>query len=245
MFHNPTTGRRLSGRVMVLATIAVALPLTATRAIEYVDIDVPTAPAVADVPAAAAAPAALAPVAPVAPIAAVAPVAPLHPARSLRFDDEGTIHMNGKTKHWNELTPEEKAEVRRSIAEAKAELARTRIDREEIQRNIREAMEDAKIDKEELRRDLAEARAEVDQALREVDAHAVEIRRSGQDPETIKAQVRASLKAVEAIDVEAITRKAMASIDHRQIEASIAAAHAGIAKAEAEIERLEQRYKDD
>ena len=38
MLSNPTTGRRLTGRALVLAAIAVALPLTATRAIEYVDI---------------------------------------------------------------------------------------------------------------------------------------------------------------------------------------------------------------
>lgn len=243
MFHNPTTGRRMTGRVMVLAAIAVALPLTATRAIEYVDVEVPATPSVPTVPAALAAPAA--PVAPLAPIAAVAPVAPLHPAKSLHVDDEGTIHINGKAKQWKELTPEEKAEVRRSIAHAKQELARTRIDREEIQREVREAMEEAKIDKEELRRELAEARAEIDQAMREIDAHAADIRRSGQDPETIKAQVRASLKAVEAIDVEAITRRAMASVDHRQIEASVAAAEAGIAKAQDEIERLEQRFDDE
>src|SRR4029434_10147623 len=38
MLSNPTAGRRNSGKLMVLATIAVALPLTATRAIEYIDV---------------------------------------------------------------------------------------------------------------------------------------------------------------------------------------------------------------
>jgi beta-lactamase regulating signal transducer with metallopeptidase domain len=246
MFHNPTTGRRLTGRVIVLATIAVALPLTATRAIEYVDIEVPSAPPAPLAPVAPVAPAASwAAIAPVAPVAPIAPVAPLHPAKALHFDDEGTIHINGQAKQWKELTPEEKAEVRRSIAHAKEELARTRIDREEIQREVREAMAEAKIDKDELRRELAEARAEIGQAMREIDAHAADIRRSGQDPETIKAQVRASLKAVEAIDVEAITRQALASVDHRQIEASVAAAEASVAKAQAEIERIEEKFEDD
>ena len=44
MLTNPTAGRRLSGRLMVLATVAVVLPLTATRAINYVDIADPAAP---------------------------------------------------------------------------------------------------------------------------------------------------------------------------------------------------------
>ena len=37
MLHNPTAGQRLAGRLMVLIVVAAALPLTATRAIEYVD----------------------------------------------------------------------------------------------------------------------------------------------------------------------------------------------------------------
>ena len=261
MLTNPTAGRRLSGRLMVLATVAVALPLTATRAINYVDVPqvtapdapaVPVVPAVQPVPgiqpAAAPAPAPEAPIAPAPPVAWVAPVAPVPPtppAMPRHFGQQGKIMINGHEKEWKDLTPAEKREVRRSIAEAKAELARTRIDRDEIQREIREAMEDAKFDKADLQRDLAEARAEIKEAMREVDAHAADIRRSGQDPEQIKAQVRASLKAVEAIDVEAITRQALASVDHRAIEASVAAAEASVARAQAEIERLEEQYRDD
>lgn len=240
MLSNPTAGRRLSGRLMVLATVAVVLPLTATRAINYVDV--PTSSmSVAAAPTAAAAQA----VAAAAPAAPLAPAEPAAPAMALNIHDDGKIMINGREKEWKDLTPEEKAEVRRSIAEAKEELARTRIDREEIQREIREAMAEAQIDKEEMRRDLAEARAEIDEAMREIDAHSAELRRAGQDPEQIKATVRASLKAVEAIDVDAITRNALASVDHAAIEASLNAAEAGIAKAQAEIERLEQRFEQD
>ena len=237
MLTNPSNGRRISGRMMVFAAVAVALPLTATRAIEYVDVPV--------APAAVQPVAAVAPVAPVAPVAAVAPVAPVRPARSLHIGDEGTININGQTKRWRDLTPEEKAEVRREIARAKAELARTRIDRAEIDRDISEAMADAKLDKEELRRDLAEARDEIERAMRDVDAQVIEIRRSGQNPEHIKARIRASLKAVEAIDVDAIHRQALASVDHKAIRASVAAAEASVEKAQAEIERLEEQFEDE
>ena len=43
MLSNPTTGRRLTGRADDLAAVAVALPLTATRAIDYVDVLAPDA----------------------------------------------------------------------------------------------------------------------------------------------------------------------------------------------------------
>lgn len=240
MLSNPTAGRRTSGKLMVLATIAVALPLTATRAIEYIDVPAPAAPQPAVAPAA---PAPASPV--VYATSAQAPVAPMAPAHPKQIHGDGVIMINGRSKHWKDLTPAEKQEVRSSIAKAKEELARNRVDPEEIQREIREAMEEAKIDQEELRRELAEARAEMDEAMREIDAHSAELRRAGQDPERIKASVRASLKSVESIDVEAITRQALAAVDHRAIAASMAAAEASIAKAQAEIEQLEESFEDD
>src|SRR4030095_6709307 len=57
MLTNPSAGRRFAGRLTVVAAVALALPLTATRAIEYVDKVVPAAPtAVPATPAAAPAP---------------------------------------------------------------------------------------------------------------------------------------------------------------------------------------------
>ena len=43
MLNNPTTGNRTAGKLMIMTAVAIALPLTATRAIEYVDV--PEAPA--------------------------------------------------------------------------------------------------------------------------------------------------------------------------------------------------------
>ena len=242
MLTNPSSGRRVSGRVMVLAGVALAMPLTATRAIEYVDV--PVAPAAASAQPAASA-AALAPVASIAPVAAAAAVTAVHPAPALRIGGEGNITIDGETKRWRDLTPAEKARVRQEIARAKAELARTRIDREAINRQVREALAETKFDKEELRRDLAEARHEIERAMRDVDAQVLEIRRSGQNPEHIKATIRASLKAVEAIDVEAIHRQAMASVDHKAIEASVAAAEASVERAQAEIDRIDDQLEGD
>jgi len=266
MLSNPTAGRRLSGRLMVLATVAVALPLTATRAINYVDIvppSPPEAPLAPETPLAPPAPAApmaapappAPPAAPVplaapapAPVVAVMParpVAPARPIKAMHIDGDSKIHINGREKRWDELTPAEKEEVRRSIAHAKAELARNRIDREKMQREIRESMQDLKIDQRELQRDLAEARQEIARAVREIDRNSVHIRRSGQDPEQLKASIRASMRDIEKIDAEKIYREAMASVDHRAIEKSIAEAEKSIEKAQEEIERLEAQYSDE
>lgn len=238
MLSNTTAGKRTAGKLMIVAAVAVALPLTASRAIEYVDIPAPQPPA-APPPAAPLVPAALA----LQPVAPTPPVPPVPPAVPMQVQGD-KVTINGQTKSWDELTPAERQHIRDELAEARAELARTKIDRAGIEREVRQALSAARVDKEELRRDLAEARVEIDQAMREIDINAAAIRRSGQDPEAIKAQVRASLKAVEAIDVEAITRQALASVDPAAIAASAAAAEAGLAKAQAEIERLERRLDE-
>lgn len=242
MLSNTTPGKRTAGKLMIFAAVAVALPLTASRAIEYIDVSAPQPPKAPQAPAAPLVPAALA-MQPAAPLAPTPPAPPVPPAMPLQMNG-GKVTINGQTRNWDDLTPAEKQHIRGELAKARAELARTKIDRADIERQVRHAISSARIDKEELRRDLAEARAEIDEAMREIDANAASIRRSGQSPEAIKAQVRASLKAVEAIDVEAITRQALASVDPAAIAASAAAAEAGLAQAEAEIARLERWLKD-
>ena len=238
MLTNTTTaGKRTTGKLLIVTAVALAMPLTATRAIEYVDVQAPPAP---EAPAAPLAPAALA----IQPTAPVAPTPPVPPTSNMSLQaGENTVTINGQVKRWEDLTPEERQHIRSEIAKARAELSRNRIDRAEIEREVREALEEAKLDKEELRRDLAEARVDIDEAMREIDANAAQLRRAGQNPEAIKAQVRASLKAVEAIDVEAITRQAMSSIDPAVIAASVASAEAAMAAAEAELERIEVRVE--
>ena len=239
MLSNPTAGRRLTGRMMVLAGIAVALPLTATRAIEYIDI--PMAPAPAPAPAAKAAVAPLAAVQAVQAAPAVAPVAPVQaapPIKPLIINEDGIVNINGHEKKWKDLTSAEKAEVRRSIADARRELQRS--NSEDIRREVQEAMNEARMNQDEFRREMAEARADVADAMREIDAHSAELRRAGQDPEQIKATVRASLKSVEAIDVEKITRDAMKNVDPAVIEAAMRSAEAGLRQAEAQLDRLDQ-----
>jgi beta-lactamase regulating signal transducer with metallopeptidase domain len=255
MLTNPTAGRRLAGRLTVLAAVAIALPLTATRAVEYIDKVAPPTPAAPAVAAAPATPVALAalaaqpaPVAPVAPVAPLAPATPearayeqsIAPVASLDAIDTGhrTVIIDGKRKTWKELKPEEKARIRASIAEARRGLAESRVDREKMRREIRQAMAEVRANRGEWHRDMAEARADEARAMADIDAHAIEIRRSGQDPERIKASVRASLKSIEKIDFDKIERDALNSVDEAQIEASVEAAERAMEKAQEELDRL-------
>ena len=235
MLTNPSAGRRLAGRLTVIAAVAIALPLTATRAVQYVDKLAPAAPA----PAASVAPAvSVAPVAepavPASP-AAPAPIAQVDPVQSIDVGKR-VIVINGKTKRWDELTPAEKTEIRQSIAKARRELAEHRIDSSQIQAEVQQALAESNIDKEELQRDLAEARSEVASAIAEIEAHSAEMRRAGVDPEQIKASVRASLKGIENIDVEAIRKSALASVDTAQIQGNVEKA---LSAAEAELDRID------
>jgi beta-lactamase regulating signal transducer with metallopeptidase domain len=245
MLSNPTPSQRLAGRLMILATIAAALPLTATRAINYVDV--PVAAKAGEAVASNDSQEAVAPAVPAtlaAPAAPAAPAPPAPPAKPLMVHGD-MIMIDGKSKKWSDLTPQERAEIHRSISEARQELARTKIDREQIQREIREAMAEVRVDQDQLRSDLAEAQADVAEAMREIDAHSAEIRRAGQNPEQLKATIRTSMKAIEKIDVERITRDALASIDPRQIEASVAAAEAAIRASEAQLDKIEALEDDD
>jgi ribosomal protein L12E/L44/L45/RPP1/RPP2 len=179
---------------------------------------------------------------PAAPVAPVPPTPPLPPGVSMQINDD-SVTINGQTKRWKELSPAEKQHIRGEIAKAKAELARTHIDRAGIEREVREALRDAQVSRRDAARDIAQARVEMDLALRQIDTNAAVLRKHGVDPEAIKAQIRASLKAVEAIDVEAITRQAMASVNPEAIAASAAAAESSVAKAQAEIDRIEAQLE--
>ena len=240
MLTNTTPGKRTAGKLMIFGAVAIALPLTATRAIEYVDVPAPAAPLAPNAPQAPAAPVvpAMLAVQPVAPIAPTPPVPPASPSMSLQVHGD-SVTINGQTKRWKDLTSAEKQHIRGEIARARAELARNKIDRAEIEREVRESLKNSRISQQDLRRDMAQARVEMDRAISELDTNAAELRRAGVDPEMIKAQVRASLKAVEAIDVEAITRQALASVNPEQIAASVAAAETAMERAQAEMDRVE------
>jgi bla regulator protein BlaR1 len=220
---NPTQrGRRIAGTAMVVAAIAIVLPLTATRAIDYVDVLAAPKPVVP----------AVAPIAPVPVVAAQAPAAPISPLPPMPIKGD-KVMVNGNDIDWGKMSPTERAEMRRELAEARREIADGRAEAAREIANARRELEAADIEGE-----LAGARREIEAAMRDIDANAAELRRAGQDPEMIKAQVRASLQN---LDIAAIKRSALAGIDEKVIEASIRAAEQSIERMEAELDRLDRR----
>ncbi|RZV51293.1 MAG: hypothetical protein EX258_03970 [Sphingomonadaceae bacterium] len=256
---------RHAGTAAIAATLVVGLPLTATKAVEYVDR--PAAPAA---PAAATAPAApTAVIAPNAPAAPVAPAAPLAPTAPILIEGvptpviapraprpprapmvpvaanswtahPHTISNDGKTNEWKDLTPEEKAEVRAELAEAKREMREAIRELRQERREIRSAQSDTRrellVDREEMRRDLDEARREIRLELRNLD-------RSGGDPEKVRIQKIALTEALhnlENMDMEKVINEAMASVDWDQIDAQMARAEADMERAIAKMDAYAQ-----
>lgn len=245
MLVSPNRRRRIAGRTLIVIGLAVALPLTATWATHYVDAPAPPVPPVA--PVGLAAP--LAPTAPLAPLAAAAIVAdvvaptpptPPTPPRVPDFDfiTNDTIQLHGRTLRWDQLTKQERDQVRSEVDKARSQLSR---DRTHLDRDMASARDEmAKFRNGDFQREMANARVEMANAMRELDANAADIRRAGQDPEALKAQVRASLREIETMDIEKITREAMASVNPDKMKADLEQAEASLARVTARLDQLDR-----
>lgn len=201
-------------------------------------------------PAAIGSVAPIAPPSPVAAVGAVAPVAPIPavPVATVRaaanahavayhgpdvsFVGGDTVRINGVSKKWNELTPAERAHIRNETNRARIQLSR---ERATMHRRIADAR--AELDRfrnGEFDREMAEARRSVEESLRELDRNRDDMRRAGVDVAKIKAQVRASLRDINRVDVARIKREAMAGLDPDRIERELD-------RAEDSLDRIEDR----
>jgi len=244
---NPT--QRLAGRLLVATAIAAALPLTASRAVDYVDIAAPQ-PTAAIVHAAAPTPVLAASASQAANPSMRTEVHPavsagLVPAAStLNVDDNLTISgdlitIDGKTKRWEELTPAEKARVRSAVAKARAALAKTHLDEAKIMRDVASIP-----DGTQLQRQLARSQAEISESVRRMDEKAAQARAAGREPDQLEAAIRATLQSVQAIDLQNAAN-ALANVDRQKIASSVAGAQQSMEKAKAELARLQARMDAD
>lgn len=230
MINTTPKSRRRAGQMLVLGCMAVALPLTATKAVEYVEQPAPKAPS-----------APVAPTAPVAPVAPTAPTAPVAPVLGAAFVQDGL-----SDKPYSQMSAQEREDFDEAISEMRRALKELDAERVDARKEMREAMAEARveIDREEMRAELAEARAEIEAAMAEIDADRDAIIAEGGNPETIKASLRAAMASVEAMDIDAIVDGAMAGVDMESIAASV---EASLAQAEtqirAQLEQMEQQRR--
>lgn len=151
-----------------------------------------------------------------------------------------TISINGKSKEWKDLTPEEKAEVRAELAEAKREMREAireiRQERRELQSERRDTQRNHWVDREEMRRELDESRREIRRELRKLDS-------SGGNAEEVRIQKIAlteALRSLETMDIDKVVSEAMASVDWDQIDAQMARAEADMERAIAKMDSYAQ-----
>jgi len=253
MLHSPSPARRVAGRLLIVSAAAAALPLTASHAVEYVDVPRPTAtvaPSVRAAPAAAVAQAATAASAAAASVAVARPVqaaAQVPPARELDFDRNMTINedqvtIDGKTKRWEELTPAERARVEEAVAKARTALANTHFDQAKMMRDLANIPDKARID--QMQRDLAAARGKMAESVRKMDEDISRARASGRPADQLEAAISERLASLRDVDFEGATR-ALAGIDREKISAEVAGAQQSMERAKAELARIQAKIDAD
>jgi bla regulator protein blaR1 len=257
MLRNPNSHRRVVGRLLVITAIAAALPLTATRAVHYVDV--PSAQRPVAVPRATPAVAPLASAAVVAaqPVRAVEPARLVHasaaavadPAPVVHVDDRDNftisgdlVTIDGVTKRWEDLTPVEKARVRSEVAKASEALARTHIDQARIAQDLARIPNPAQM--AGIQRQLAGTRASLASSVRRMDEQADRDRAAGRNPDQLETAIRVTLRSAQAIDFGAVSR-ALANVDRVKIATSVANAQASMDAGKAELARMQARIDAD
>lgn len=255
MLTSPSTRRRLAGKALILLTAAVAMPLTASRATQYVDVPAPakTAPSApfAPVPAvpAAAAIAPTAPVAPVSPAAAVAPTPPAAPVPAVKgvtlgkedvaFMGDDTILIDGTRKSIDQLTPAQRAKLRASIRESQADLAK---ERTELPARLAEAQHELdRLRNGDFKRELAQDREDLRRDLAEIDSEAAELRAHGEDPAKRKAEMLAALHELEAINIDKQVSEALEEANPAKIAAELSSAEQQMTRLLTRLDQLNRK----
>ncbi|MEO7603179.1 MAG: M56 family metallopeptidase [Sphingomicrobium sp.] len=233
MTRSPSGRARAAGFTLIGAGLLLALPLTATRAIQYVDI--PAAGSNRERPVAPVAP--NAPSAPLA-MAQLAAGTPESTDLSVNGDDE-TVRIGGVTKRWEDLSPQERAEIRADLVGARRDLdqALARLP-EEL---ARVQADTARFRNGEFQREMAKAREELRRGMLEIDRNARDLKSSGVDAEELKADLARSLAEIEKMDIDKIVREALSSVDMAKIRAEIGGAGKSLDDIDARLNELDRQ----
>jgi hypothetical protein len=231
MLTSPGTGRRLAGKALIALTAAAALPLTASRATEYVDV--PATGAASHVAVAASS----------AGTSGELPYPDLGGVTlgkiDVAFMADDTVLIDGKRKSLDQLSAAERSRLRAVILKSQREQVRERAElpgrlaearREADRARIGELRREHMRDHEDMRRDLAE-----------IDSEAAELRANGENPEKRKAELRADLREAEATDIAKEEREAIAEGDPARITAELRTEERQMVRLLARLNQLDNR----
>ena len=239
MLNTPKSNQRFAGTMLVAGVIAVAVPLTASRAIQYIDLPMH----------AAAQPAAVVPAVALAAAQAQASPRPVaRPARqSPRYQGDISISgdlitIDGKTKRWEELNSAERARVRGAVATARSALAETHFDMARVADTLGHIPDPEQI--ADIQHKLAHTQASLAESVRTLDEDAARARAAGRQPDELQSAIRNLLSSVQTVDLQNASR-AVANIDREKIAAEVSKAPESIDRAKAELERMQARIDSD
>jgi beta-lactamase regulating signal transducer with metallopeptidase domain len=255
MLTTPSTARRFAGKALIVLTAGAALPLTASRATDYVDVPAPK-PVPVEATAPAAAPAAVVPAVAVAPVAAPPAAAP----ESYTENSDGTVTLSGgvklgkgstaffgndnvlidgKVKNLDQLTPAERSKIRAVIAKSQQDLAR---ERAELPRRLAEARQEldrarSGLMKRDFQRDIEDMKRD----LAEIDFEAPEMRAAGEDPANRKAEIERDLREAQSVDIDKEIAEAMRDADPAKITGELRSAEEQMKRMLRRLDQLDGR----
>jgi beta-lactamase regulating signal transducer with metallopeptidase domain len=254
MLASPSTSRRFAGKALIALTAAAALPVTASRATEYVDVRAPGAPGPAAAAAPAGAPATLVPAVAAAPASAPISDTSVQPnadgtvtlAGGVKLDKGSTaffandqVLMDGKVMRLEQMTPAERSKLRAVIAKSQRDLAR---ERAELPQRLAEAQRDLErarsgLMKADYLRDLQDMRRD----LADIDSEAAEMRAAGEDPAKRKAEIERDLKEAQSIDIDKEIAEAMRDANPAKIKGELESAEQQMTRMLARLNQLDGR----
>jgi beta-lactamase regulating signal transducer with metallopeptidase domain len=233
MLTSPSTGRRVTGKALIALTAAAVLPLTASWATVYVDVPdaAPRAPASAAVPDT---------------LVQENPDGTVTLPGGVKLDKGSTaffanddVLINGKVKRLEQLTSDERSQLRATIIRSQRELAQERADLPSELAELRREADRARSG--ELRREYMRDREALRRDLAEIDLEADQLRAEGEDPEKRKAEILEDLREAEAIDIDKEIREAIEAADPRKVEADLRTEEEQMARMLARLDQLDRQ----
>ncbi len=226
MLTRPNWGRRLAGRALIALTAAAALPLTASRATEFVDV-----------------PAARAAAASNDEVGAGLPIPDLKGVtlgrNDVAFFADDTVLIDQRRMRLEQLSAAERSRLRTVILKSQREQVR---ERAELPHRLAEAKREAdRARSGELRREYLRDREDLRRDLAEVDSRTTELRAAGEDPERVKAELSEGLREAEATDVDKEVREAIEDGDPTKIVAELNAEEQQMARMLTRLDQLDRR----